>query len=78
MKLAARPTLADIQCTRIQFEPGDHILVKTNNLQPFDESTIKRLKKIILKWAGVEIEILVVQRCLMDVEIVKAKKELIV
>ena len=66
-----RPRLAEVHCTKIKFDPGDKIIVRTNNLDPLGIGEQKKLRRTIEKWAGCELEILIVQRCLMDIEIVK-------
>jgi len=60
-----KPRIADIQCTRLQFQPGDRILVRSHHR--LDPDQIKKLKKSIKKWAGVEVEILVY--CTLDLDI---------
>jgi len=63
--MPVKPRIADIQCTRLQFQPGDRILVRSHHR--LDTDQIKKLKKSIKKWAGVEVEILVY--CTLDLDI---------
>jgi hypothetical protein len=54
--MAVIPRIADISCTRIKFEPGDRILVRTyHNLSA---EQISKIRKSINKWAGCEVEVL--------------------
>ena len=70
------PRLADVRCTKIKFDPGDKLIVRTNNIEPLDSQSIKKLKKTIEKWAGCDLDILIVQLRLMDIEIVKSNREI--
>lgn len=62
-----RPRLAEVSCSRIKFEPGDRILVRTHHKLTQDEQ--KKLKKSIEKWAGEPIEVLIVNLSDMDISI---------
>jgi len=60
--------LASLDCTRLQFQPGDRILVKT--VYRLDADQQRKLIKTIRKWAGCpDIEVLVVWQGEMDVTI---------
>lgn len=60
------PRLADINCTKTTFQPGDRVLVRCyHRLEP---SARKKLEKDIQRWAGVDVRVLVY--CPMDMEIV--------
>ena len=51
----ARPLISDIQTTRMKFNPGDRILIRTSvNLS---EEQQKKLKKSITKFAGEDVRI---------------------
>ncbi len=63
--MSIRPRLANIQCTRLKFEPGDRIIVKSPHR--LDPDQVKKLKRSIQKWAGVEVEVLVY--CTLDLDI---------
>ena len=67
--MPAIPRLADVQCTRLQFEPGDRILVKVNHR--LDNNAQRRLRNTIQKWAGVEVEVLIICTLDMDISIEK-------
>lgn len=69
------PRLADVRCTRIKFEPGDRVLVKVYaKLDPDDE---RRIRRAVQRWAGCEVEVLIVNGLTTDVEIIKASGETI-
>lgn len=65
----ARPRLADVQCSRIKFEPGDRVLVRVYDTLDADQQ--RRLRRTIQKWAGVEVEVLIVDGRRMEVEVEK-------
>lgn len=60
-----RPRLADVKCSRLQFQSGDKILVKL--FQRFTKDEQKKIKKMVEKWAGDGIEILLVDTTQMEV-----------
>ena len=61
------PRLADINCTRIQFQPGDRILVRTNFMPTSEQE--KKLRTQLNKWAGVELEVLIYCGLAMDIKV---------
>ena len=66
--MTLRPRLADVRCTRLKFEPGDRILVRSfHRLTPDEE---RKLRRTIQRWAGVEVEVLIysTQDCEIEVE----------
>ncbi len=63
------PRIADVQCSRFQFQSGDRILVKTYHSLDRDEQ--KKLRRSIQRWAGPDVEILIVDQTRMDVIIEK-------
>ena len=63
------PRIADVHCEKIQFEPGDRILVGLR--APMDRDAVEKLRKSLIKWAGVEIDILFVPEYLYSVKIDK-------
>ncbi len=63
------PKLADVQCTRLQFQPGDRILVKV--YQPLGRDQRKKLRRTVEKWAGTDVEVLIVDATAFDVQIEK-------
>jgi len=68
--MAVRPRLADVQCSRLQFSPGDRILVRTYHR--LDQAQKRRLEKTIQKWAGVSVEVLIY--CTQDFDIAIEKR----
>lgn len=69
----AKPRIADVQCSRMQFEPGDRLLVRT--YVELDAEQKKKLSRSIQKWAGPDIEVLIINATQMEIEV--QKKELI-
>lgn len=64
-----KPLLSDIQCTRTKFDAGDRILVRlSTNLTREEE---QRVEKVVTKFAGVDVRILLVN-CL-DVKLLCKK-----
>ena len=57
--------IADVKCTRIAFQPGDRVLVKS--WHRLDEEAKKKFTKAVKKWAGVEVEVLII--CLKDMDL---------
>ncbi len=68
------PRIANINCTRIKFEPGDRILVRT--VHKLDHEQQKKIRRSICRWAGVEVEVLIVCLAEMDVTIDKRQRQL--
>lgn len=62
-----RPQIADVQCSRLRFQPGDRILVRTHSR--LDESQKRKLRKSIVKWAGCEVEVFVYSLLDMEIEV---------
>ena len=54
----AIPRLADVQCSRMQFVPGDRILVKVK--ADLSAEQHRRLRKSVERWAGNCVEVLIV------------------
>lgn len=61
------PRLADIQCSRMAFQPGDRILVRV--FQPISDESLKKLRKTVSRWAGEGVEVLVVDQTKMEIQI---------
>lgn len=70
--MTARPRIADVNCTRLRFEPGDRVIVRTRHR--LDAEQQKRLRSGLCKWAGVEIEVLIVCELDYSVEIQKPQR----
>ena len=64
------PRLADVQCKRLRFQPGDRILVKTTHRLTSDEK--RKLRKTILRFAGEPVEVLIYS--ILDMEITIDKR----
>lgn len=61
-----RPRLADVQCSRLRFMPGDRIIVRSRVVLDKEDQT--KLKKTVERWAGDGVEVLVV--CLPEYDVV--------
>jgi hypothetical protein len=61
--------IADVQCSRLKFEPGDRLLVHVN--YPLTKNEERKLRRSIGRWAGEEVVILIVDRTKMTVEVDK-------
>lgn len=59
------PRLADVQCSRLTFNPGDRVLVRTH--QRLDKDARRKLHRTVQRWAGVDVEVLIY--CLLDMEV---------
>jgi len=62
-----RPRIADVQCSRLQFQPGDRILVRVH--ARLDKDQTRKLRKSITKWAGCEVEVLIYNAMEMDISV---------
>lgn len=67
----AVPKIANVQLTRLKFEPGDRVLVRVH--QKLDKQQKRKLKRSVQKWAG-DVEVLIVDMRLFDVEIDNARR----
>jgi len=61
------PTLADVRCSRINFEKGDRVLVTV--YAPLDRDQRRKLTKTVQRWAGIDVEVLVVDGTRMEVTV---------
>jgi hypothetical protein len=61
--------IADVDCSRIQFKPGDRVLVRV--YQPIEYEARKKLQRAVEKWVGVDIEVLVYDATQMEINIEK-------
>lgn len=61
------PRLADVQCSRLQFQPGDRILVRC--YRRLSEEQEKKLKKSVERWAGNCVEVLVINALEVSVDV---------
>jgi hypothetical protein len=64
-----KPNIADVRCHRIQFQPGDRVLVRCYRKLGPDEQ--RRLRRSIVKWAGCEVEVLIINAMEVDIAVEK-------
>jgi hypothetical protein len=62
--------LAEVSCSRLKFDPGDRLLVRTTFR--LDATQEKNLRAQICKWAGCEVAIYIY--CVLDMDIQVGKK----
>ena len=67
----ARARLADVQCSRFEFRPGDRIVVRT--FRQMDPEQVKKLKKTVERWAGNQVEVLVINALEMAIHVEPAQ-----
>lgn len=67
--MAVIPRLADVQCSRLRFESGDRIIVRS--FHPLNSEERKKLRRTVERWAGVDVEVLIVDTSQFDVRIEK-------
>lgn len=65
------PKLADVQCSRLQFQPGDRILVRCHRKLSDEEE--RKLRRSVERWAGNCVEVLVINALEVSVEVDHAK-----
>ena len=65
----AKARIADVQCSRLQFQPGDKVVVRLR--QRLERDAIKKLKKSVERWAGDHVEVIVVDTTVFDLDIQK-------
>ncbi len=63
------PHIADVQCSRLTFQPGDRIIVRVRTR--LDGSQIRKLRKSVQKFAGCEVEVLIINELVMNIEVQK-------
>jgi len=56
----------------MQFQPGDRILVKSR--QRLDKEARKKLQRVVEKWAGDHVEVLVIDLTLLEIEVVRTEE----
>jgi len=61
--------LAEVSCSKVQFSPGDKLLVNVFFSMTNEEK--KKLRITINKWAGCELNILIVDNTKMEITIDK-------
>jgi hypothetical protein len=68
--MTLKPRLADVKCSKIDFRPGDRVLVQVYDR--LDTEDRRRLEKTVQKWAGPYVEIFIVDRTRMELHIERA------
>ena len=63
------PQIADVQCTRLRFEPGDQVIVRV--YAKLDRDQKRKLVNAIKKFARCEVEVFIVPMLEYDIEVVK-------
>ena len=63
------PKIANVQCSRLVFEPGDRIIVRV--CTDLDRDQNRKLLQSVQKWAGTDVEVLLVDVRKFDIEIEK-------
>jgi len=61
------PRIAEVQCSRIQFQPGDRVLVKIFHNISVEQT--KHLRQSIVKWAGTDVEVLIYNATEMEIKV---------
>lgn len=69
-----RPRIAEVQCSRLKFQPGDRVLVRSIHRLELEE--VKKLTRSIKRWAGVDVEVLIYCTQDLDIEIEKTAERL--
>ncbi len=66
--------LAQIDCSRIRFLPGDRVIVKVNCV--LDDQDRRKILTAVQRWAGSDVEVLVVELPKFDLEIVRTANKI--
>ena len=66
------PKLADVQCQRLKFEPGDRVIVRVH--AELDRDQKSKLRKTVQRWAGSDTEVLLVDMRMFDIEVDSARR----
>jgi hypothetical protein len=67
----ATPKIANVQLTRLKFEPGDRIVVRV--YERLDKQQKRKLRRSVQKWAG-DVEVLLVDMRVFDIEVDGARR----
>jgi hypothetical protein len=62
-----RPQLADVRCSKIRFQPGDRVLVRTYS--KLDAEQCRKLRASIIKWAGCEVCVYIYNGLAMEIDV---------
>ncbi len=63
--MPVRPRLAEVHCEAIRFKPGDRVIVRSYHR--LDRERRRGLERAVQKWAGVDVEVLIVDCTAMEV-----------
>jgi len=66
------PKIANVQCSRLVFQPGDRIIVRV--CTDLDRDQKRRLLQSVRKWAGTDVEVLLIDVRTYDIEIEKVRE----
>lgn len=69
-----RPRIANVQCSPVRFRPGDRVIVRV--FQRLDKDATKRIRQSVQRWAGGDVEVLIVDCTLMEVSVEQSTKPL--
>lgn len=67
----ARARLADVQCSRFEFKPGDRVVVRV--FRPMSKEESVKLKRAVERWAGNCVEVLIVNALEMSIHVEPAQ-----
>ena len=70
-----KPNIVEVKCTRLQFQPGDRVLVRVFSDVTPDQK--KRIRDTVCKWAGCDIEVFVYNAFRMEISVEQKKPPLI-
>ena len=63
------PKIANVQCSRLVFQPGDRIIARV--CTDLDRDQKRKLLQSVRKWAGTDVEVLLIDVRVFDIEIEK-------
>jgi len=69
MMNARLPKIANVQCSRLVFQPGDRIIVRV--CTDLDRDQKAKLLRSVRIWAGTDVEVLLIDVRKFDIEIEK-------
>lgn len=61
------PNIAEIDCSRIRFQDGDRVLVRT--YANYDAGQMARMRAMIRRWAGCEVEVMFYNANAMEITV---------
>lgn len=65
--MSVMPRIADISLTKVQFAPGDRVIVRTHAVLDVEEK--KKLARSIKRWAGCDVRVLIYSTAQLDIQI---------